>query len=222
MEKVLLILCGGEGKRLGAITRNVPKPLIKINGKPFLSYLLEEYSPYFDRIILLAGYKASQIEALQGGKVSLITEKERLGTGGAVINALSGLPESFFVCNGDTFLEGFGIDSFIDSCAKGAGTTLLLCEGERRAKGTVEVSGSRVSSFREKAEEGTGLVYGGFVFMKKSDLAGWPEGKMTSMETEIFPKLARSGELYAFNSKAKIFDIGTPAGIKRFKEMPRK
>ena len=36
-----VIMAGGLGKRLGAITKNVPKPVIKINGKPFLYYLLQ-------------------------------------------------------------------------------------------------------------------------------------------------------------------------------------
>ena len=33
--KQAVILCGGEGSRLGKITKKIPKPLIKINGKPF-------------------------------------------------------------------------------------------------------------------------------------------------------------------------------------------
>ena len=43
MKKIKMLPCvimaGGLGKRLGAITKNVPKPVIKINGKPFLYYL---------------------------------------------------------------------------------------------------------------------------------------------------------------------------------------
>ena len=59
----LVILAGGKGKRLRTITKNkVPKPLVKINGKPFLDLLLQNLSKYnFDNIFILCGYKGYQI-----------------------------------------------------------------------------------------------------------------------------------------------------------------
>ena len=36
----LVILCGGKGTRLGKITQKIPKPLIRINKKPFIEYLI--------------------------------------------------------------------------------------------------------------------------------------------------------------------------------------
>ena len=40
------ILVGGKGTRLGKITKNIPKPLIKLDKKPFLDYLLAKISKY--------------------------------------------------------------------------------------------------------------------------------------------------------------------------------
>ena len=40
--KQAVILCGGEGSRLGNITKKIPKPLIKVNGKPFLEHQIKE------------------------------------------------------------------------------------------------------------------------------------------------------------------------------------
>ena len=59
----LVILAGGKGKRLKSITKNkVPKPLVKINGTPFLDYLLKNLSKYnIDKIFILCGYKGNQI-----------------------------------------------------------------------------------------------------------------------------------------------------------------
>ena len=57
----LVILCGGKGKRLGNITKKTPKPLIKINKKPFIEYLINFYQRYhFDKIYLIGHYKSSQ------------------------------------------------------------------------------------------------------------------------------------------------------------------
>ena len=36
------ILCGGMGKRLRPITNTIPKPMVLVNGRPFLEYLLEQ------------------------------------------------------------------------------------------------------------------------------------------------------------------------------------
>jgi D-glycero-D-manno-heptose 1,7-bisphosphate phosphatase len=64
MKKIdLVILAGGRGTRLGSITDKTPKPLIKINGIPFLQHLINYYSKFdFDNIYIIAGYKGEQIK----------------------------------------------------------------------------------------------------------------------------------------------------------------
>ena len=42
----LVILAGGEGKRLGVITKKTPKPLLKINGILFLRHIINYFNPY--------------------------------------------------------------------------------------------------------------------------------------------------------------------------------
>ena len=61
----LVILCGGKGKRLGNITKKTPKPLIKINKKPFIEYLINFYQRYnFDKIYLIGHYKSLQFKKI--------------------------------------------------------------------------------------------------------------------------------------------------------------
>src|SRR5580704_15855952 len=65
-----VILAGGKGTRLGAITRAVPKPMLPIaGGRPFVDYLLEmiERHGYRD-IVLLAGHLGEALEAAYGGR----------------------------------------------------------------------------------------------------------------------------------------------------------
>ena len=40
----LVVLCGGEAKRLGSLTKETPKSLLKINNRPFLSYIIENFT----------------------------------------------------------------------------------------------------------------------------------------------------------------------------------
>ena len=54
----LVILVGGRGSRIGKITINTPKPLIKINGKPLVCYIIEKYLDIgANKIVLLTGFK---------------------------------------------------------------------------------------------------------------------------------------------------------------------
>ena len=43
--KQAVFYCGGLGTRLGNITKKIPKPLIKINQKPFIEHLVNNFSP---------------------------------------------------------------------------------------------------------------------------------------------------------------------------------
>ena len=64
-----IILVGGKGSRLGKITKKIPKPLLKINGKPFLSYLLDFLIRYkIKKIILITKYKYQQFNKIYNGK----------------------------------------------------------------------------------------------------------------------------------------------------------
>ena len=62
MIRQAVILCGGLGTRLGALTASTPKPLLPIGGVPFLDVLLFELGRYgLKHIVLLAGFSADQL-----------------------------------------------------------------------------------------------------------------------------------------------------------------
>ena len=59
MVSQAVILCGGLGTRLGAITKKTPKPLIKIGNKSFLDYLIDRLvQNKINKILLLCSYKS--------------------------------------------------------------------------------------------------------------------------------------------------------------------
>ena len=64
MNKVdLVILCGGRGSRLKRLTINYPKPLLKIEGIPFIKFIINRYQKLnLNKIYLLAGYKGNLIK----------------------------------------------------------------------------------------------------------------------------------------------------------------
>ena len=64
MRADALILCGGKGSRLRPVTDSIPKPLVELNGKPCLEYILRSHIERGQReIVLCVGYKGEMIRA---------------------------------------------------------------------------------------------------------------------------------------------------------------
>src|SRR5437870_5683384 len=58
-----VVLAGGLGTRLGTVTATVPKPLVRVKGRPYLEHQLELLKRHrVTKIILLTGYRGDQIE----------------------------------------------------------------------------------------------------------------------------------------------------------------
>ena len=106
------ILCGGFGKRLQRVVKDIPKPMAKIKHRPFLSILIDFIASYgFRRFILCTGYKADIIEGYYSQRYNNLSiefsrEEKPLGTGGAIKNAENYIKSSpFLVVNGDSFCK---------------------------------------------------------------------------------------------------------------------
>ena len=107
-----VILVGGKGTRLGAATAMTPKPLLNVAGRPFLDYLLDRVSfQGFTEVLLLAGHLGRDFAAFDGSKrrgvrISVLVEREAMGTAGALHEARARLDSEFLLINGDSILDG--------------------------------------------------------------------------------------------------------------------
>lgn len=107
-ENYVVIMAGGLGTRLAPLTREMPKPMLKVGARPILETIIEQLKSYgFLNIILSVNYRADIIEdyfqdgSNFGVSITYIKENKRLGTAGALKLAKDMLRESFFVVNGD-------------------------------------------------------------------------------------------------------------------------
>ena len=108
-----IILAGGLGTRLGEITTKTPKPMVLVNKKPFLEFLVFNLKRHgITKIIFSTGYLSEKISDYFGDGSSYglnfiyVDENEPLGTGGALKFASSFLDKEFLVLNGDSFFVG--------------------------------------------------------------------------------------------------------------------
>lgn len=107
-----IILAGGFGTRLQSVIKDIPKVMAPINGKPFLQYVFDYLqSQGITEVILSVHHLYQHIQDYfknnyQDISISYAIEKNPLGTGGAIVNAIKfATQESVFVLNGDTFVK---------------------------------------------------------------------------------------------------------------------
>ena len=104
-----VIMAGGLGSRLGAITKNRPKPAIKIKGKPFIYYTLDWLRKNgFREFIFLLSYKSQILEDLirfyskeKNIQCKFYLDRKRSGTFNAIYNVSHRLSNDFFYTNAD-------------------------------------------------------------------------------------------------------------------------
>ena len=112
MTKTCIILAGGMGTRLQSVVNDRPKVMAEIEGKPFLSCLLDILLRQgIKNVVLAVGYKREFIVNYYNYKYKDIElkysiEDAPLGTGGAIRQALDyAEDENVFIVNGDTYFD---------------------------------------------------------------------------------------------------------------------
>jgi len=218
-----VILVGGRGTRLGALTDQLPKPLMSVGGRPFLDYLVAEaWRHGFKKILFLAGYRGEALQVAardltaryDGLKIDVVIEPEPLGTGGAVKFALDKLDDAFLLMNGDSLFDINLLDLATRPVSGAWSARLALKPGMDPGRyGSVAVDGDRVLSFAEKrASAELATINGGVYWIARDAIASLPDGAC-SLERDLFPALAAKGLLRAFSYDRFMLDIGLPESL---------
>jgi len=224
-----VILVGGKGTRLRPLTNTVPKPLIDINGKPFLQYQLELIKSFSTDILLLVSYLGEKIEKYFGDgsklglKIEYCYEKNPLGTGGALNNTENKLQDEFILFNGDTYLHidyGKLIEYFHQY--KSIGVVVVYDNSEKIAPNNIVIDKSgMVTGCNRKDSKNMSHIHAGIMIFKKNILDFIPKGKICSMEEDVFPKLIKARQLYGFETNQRFYDMGSPKELEAIKDALR-
>ncbi len=212
-----LILVGGEGTRLRPLTETVPKSVMPLAGRPFLSYMIDWLGRHgVEEVVLACGFKADKVREVlgEGGtpRLSYVEEPEPLGTAGAIKFAAGQLTDRFLALNGDvlTDLDLTSLMSFHEQ--RGARATLgLYPVADTTGYGLVRVGddGSVLEFLEKPTEPGPGEINAGTYVLEHPVLDLVPDGQMVSIERDIFPRLISDG-LYGLALEGYWMDIGTP------------
>ena len=216
-----LVLAGGEGTRLRPLTLTVPKPVMPLAGRPFLSFMLDWLRGHgVDEVLLSCGFLAHAVadvlgDEFEGMRLIYVNEDSPLGTAGPMRLAEDEglLADRLLVLNGDVLTDMDLTTQIAFHDDKGAAATLaLIAVDDTASYGVVPTNeDGSVIEFLEKSPgpAPTNRINAGAYVLERSVVDLIPSGRSVSFEREVFPALVGNG-LYGFHSEGYWIDIGTP------------
>lgn len=225
-----IVLAGGLGTRIRHLLPEIPKPLARVAGRPFLEWVVRYlYRQGVRRIVLSTGHYADKVErfaaecGIPGLDLACIHETAPLGTAGGFLNALGGSGDRFsdtLVLNGDSLVLA-DLAPLLRSLEDGQtdGAILGVRVADAARFGAIDIDeGGFLRGFAEK-RPGAGLVNGGVYLFRPAVVARFPEGRPLSFEYDVFPALLADGvRIRVVPCDAPFLDIGTEESLAQASE----
>jgi len=199
----VVILAGGFGTRLSEYTKSIPKPMIDINGKPMIYYILKFYAKHgFKDFYIALGYKGQVIKNFfkknsYGWNINLIETGKKTMTGGRLKRLTKHLRnETFMMTYGDG-LSNVNLKKLLKFHKNNKKLVTLTAVRPPARFGALKFKGHLVRYFKEKSKVDEGWINGGFFviepkflnFIKKDD---------TYLEKEPLELASKKKQLVAY------------------------
>lgn len=219
-----IILAGGFGQRLQTILPDTPKPMAPIRSKPFLAHLLEYLAKQgVTHVILSVHYLRDSIRDYfqshyHGITIDYAEEDEPLGTGGAILYALSqvGGNEPVFILNGDTFVKINYSKMYNQHLFNQVSMTMALRHIDNCVRyGKVITENQTVIAFKEKGEVGPGLINAGVYLIHPDLFTLFTLPKQFSFESDFLYPFVHIIRPQVFMTEDYFIDIGVPEDYAR-------
>lgn len=143
-----VILAAGKGTRMRPLTKDTPKPLLPVAGKPIIQHNIELIEDIVDEIIVVAGYEIEQFNKYFEDRDILVVEQENaLGTADAALQAEEHIENSALIINGDDIYGDWLSD--IDRFKRAIGAAYT---NHPEKYGVIEVDDNKAKSIVEKPD----------------------------------------------------------------------
>lgn len=227
-DAAILFMAGGKGTRLLGETEHLPKPLVRVQGKPILEHLIgKAYLQGFRKIIISVGHLGYKIEEyFEDGndlnvEISYLRESEPLGTAGALSLLQKSdikIPENFIVANADV-ISGIDLRAFLNYHIDSKSTASIV--GKRQETqipyGVLTISDGHLLNIEEKPTQSYLINAGLYAFNSKII------DELKSIEAlsmpELLQRLIKSNHsISVFQNEDDWIDIGTPETLSFIRE----
>jgi dTDP-glucose pyrophosphorylase len=214
-EETVVIMAGGLGSRLKALTRDIPKPMLKVGSRPILETIVRSFSEQgFRKFYFAINFKAELIENHFGDgdrfgiKVKYLREDKRMGTAGA----LSMLPEDIgypiLVTNADLLTKADYGSLLEKHLLTGADATVGVRNYEMQVPfGVVKEEQGQVSSIIEKPVY-QHKVSAGVNALSRSVLELVPRDEFYDMPTLLESSIKHGLQVRSHNLNGYWLDVG--------------
>jgi len=207
-ENTVVLMAGGMGTRLGKLTDNCPKPMLKIGSKPILHSVIDHLKLHgFYKFVISLNYKADIIENYFGDgqefgvQISYIREKQKMGTAGSLSLLDVNSDHPILIMNGD-ILTKTDFSCLLDhhKRTESLATMCVYKYSQQIPFGVVEAPEGIILSIEEKPAH-EHLVSAGIYVLDPKVLSLVPRDQSFDM-----PDLFR-GIMKQFPKKAMVFPI---------------
>ena len=221
------ILAAGKGTRLFPITQSVPKPMVRVAGRPLLEHTIKRLASHGIRdLIINLHYRGDSIQSHFGDgtrfgvRITYSPEAALLGTAGALVPWRHLLRSTVLVVYGDN-LSTCDIHAFErrHQRHRASATVALFWRDDVTQSGVAVLdSDERVRSFIEKPAAGETTnhwVNAGLLLLEPSALDSIPEAPPADFGRDLLPKWARTGELFGYqmSSEERLWWADTPVDL---------
>lgn len=220
-----VIMAGGKGTRLGPITENLPKPLVRVAGRPILERLVLHLVGFgFRSIFLSINHLGHLVEdhfgcgKRFGCRIHYLRERHPLGTGGALALLPNPPQDPILVLNGDLVTQP-DLGAMLEFHFHGRYQATMAVKQYSHAVpyGCVDLDGKRVVQLEEKPVMSR-LVNAGIYVLNPELVARVPRDKETLMTSLLTDAIARREVIGAFEIIDDWLDIGNRDQLKVARE----
>ena len=157
-EEPVLLMAGGRGRRLGEMTEQTPKPMLKVGNRPILESIVQKFVEQgFCKFYISVNYLSNQIEEYFGdgkqfgAEISYVHESQELGTAGAIGSISKELSSNLIVMNGDILTaQNFGEVNDFHQIHNADATMVIRKWSQQIPFGVVNLDGERIIDITEK------------------------------------------------------------------------
>lgn len=220
-----MVLAAGLGTRMRPLTDTIPKPLVKVAGKPLIDHVLDRLARTgVERAVVNVHHFADQMQQhlAQRKHPQVVISDERgllLGTGGGVRKSLPELGSApFFHVNSDSiWIDGVKpnlarLANIFDPAAMDALLLLAPAAGSIGYSGRGDFAMTPDGTLRKRAEqEIVPFVYAGAAILSPALFKDTPTGELSL--TTLFDRAAQTGRLHGLRMEGVWMHVGTPAAI---------
>lgn len=211
----VVIMAGGKGTRLLPLTKNVPKPMLKIGDKPIMEYNLDRLSFYgFKNFWISVNYLKEQIEEYFGNginkniNIKYIHEKNKLGTIGAVSKIDNFQNQNVLITNSDILTKINYEDFYLDFINKNADISIVCVPYKINIPfGVIESNNDQIINISEKPTY-TYYSNAGIYLIKKKYFKYIPKNQFFNATQLIDKLISKNLKVVSYPLNKYWLDIG--------------